>query len=163
MPVKTYLWDPSEYLDDDTSIEAYLAAAFEDGDPRLMIAAIGDVARARGMSQIARETGLARESLYRALSDEGNPGFDTVVKVIKALKITLKPFLIDKINHISAYTEVKYNIYNTISPVEINVNVINIIINIALGDENDRKRSVLKITGPVSSTRIRSENNTPSY
>lgn len=91
MSVKTSVWDPSEYLDDEASIQAYLDAAFDDGDPKLIVAAIGDVARARGMSQIARETGLARESLYRALAEDGNPSFDTVVKVMRSLNRQLAP------------------------------------------------------------------------
>ena len=67
----------------------YLQAALEEGDPGLVAAALGDIARAKGMSQIARETGLGRESLYKALSPEGNPEFSTVLKVIKALGLQL--------------------------------------------------------------------------
>ena len=68
---------------------AYLEAAFEDGDPALIAAALGDIARAKGMSQIARETGLGRESLYKALSPDGNPEFSTVLKVVRALGLRL--------------------------------------------------------------------------
>ena len=64
---------------------AYLEAALEEGDPALVAAALGDIARAKGMAQIARETGLGRESLYKALSPEGNPEFATVLKVVRAL------------------------------------------------------------------------------
>ncbi len=64
---------------------AYLEAAIEDGDPVVISAAIGDIARAKGMSQIARETGLGRESLYKALSPGGNPEFATILKVVRAL------------------------------------------------------------------------------
>lgn len=89
MALKTKTWDPAEYLDDPEAIAAYLDGAMEDGDPSLIVAALGDIARAKGMTQIARETGLTREALYRALSEEGNPGFATVLKVIKALGLRL--------------------------------------------------------------------------
>jgi probable addiction module antidote protein len=69
---------------------AYLEAALEDGDPALVAAALGDIARAKGMADIARETGLGRESLYKALSPEGNPEFATVLKVVKALGLRLR-------------------------------------------------------------------------
>ena len=68
---------------------AYLEAALEDGDPALIAAALGDIARAKGMSQIARETGLGRESLYKALSPDSNPEFSTVLKVVRALGLRL--------------------------------------------------------------------------
>lgn len=68
---------------------AYLEAALENGDPALIAAALGDVARAKGMSTVAKETGLGRESLYKALSPGGNPGFATVMKVMKALGLRL--------------------------------------------------------------------------
>ena len=67
-----------------------LEAALEEGDPALVAAALGDIARARGMAQIARETGLGRESLYKALSPEGNPEFATVLKVVHALGLRLR-------------------------------------------------------------------------
>ena len=78
-------FDVAEYLDDDTAIAQYLSAAMEDGEPALLIAALGDVARARGMTQLARDTGLAREALYRSLSADGNPSFASVAKVLHAL------------------------------------------------------------------------------
>lgn len=86
---RTKPFDASEYLDSEESMAAYLQAALEEGDPRLVVLAIGDIARARGMAQIARETGLRRESLYKALSPDGNPEFTTVLKVVRALGITL--------------------------------------------------------------------------
>jgi len=70
-------------------IVAYLEAALEDGDPTLVAAALGDIARARGMAEIARESGLGRESLYKALSPEGNPEFGTILKVVRALGLKL--------------------------------------------------------------------------
>ena len=87
--VKTRPWDAAEHLTTDDDMAAYLEAALEDGDPGLVAAALGDIARAKGMSQIARETGLGRESLYKALSPDGNPEFSTVLKVVRALGLRL--------------------------------------------------------------------------
>ncbi|MDM7921928.1 MAG: putative addiction module antidote protein [Pyrinomonadaceae bacterium] len=86
---KTLPWDPAEYLSSDKEIAAYLEAALEEGEPSLVAAALGDIARARGMTQLARETGLGRESLYKALSPNGNPEFATIMKVIQALGLKL--------------------------------------------------------------------------
>jgi len=88
--IKTIPWDSAAYLKSDEDIAHYLEAVFEDGDPNLVVAAIGDVARAKGMSQIAQAAGLGRESLYKALSVEGNPEFATVLKVMRALGLKLK-------------------------------------------------------------------------
>lgn len=85
MTVKTHPWDAADHLDSDEAILAYLEAAFEDGDPALIAAAIGDVARARGMTKVARAAGLSREGLYKALGPNGNPELATVIKVMKAL------------------------------------------------------------------------------
>ena len=87
---KTLPYDVAEYLESEADMAAYLEAALEDGDPALVIHALGNIARARGMSQIARQTGLGRESLYKALSGEGNPEFTTVLKVVRALGLKLK-------------------------------------------------------------------------
>jgi probable addiction module antidote protein len=89
MPEKTRTWDAAEHLDSEDAILAYVDAALEDGDPALVAAALGNVARARGMKDVAADAGLSRESLYRALSADGNPGFATVVKVMRALGIGL--------------------------------------------------------------------------
>jgi probable addiction module antidote protein len=89
MPVKTRAWDAAEALDTPERIARYLEAAFEDGETALIAAAIGDAARAHGMSDLARETGLAREALYRAFSETGNPEFATVLKVLKAMGLRL--------------------------------------------------------------------------
>ena len=83
-------WDAAAYLKTDRDIAHYLEAVFEDGDPALVAAALGDIARAKGMSRIARAAGLGRESLYKALSQEGNPEFATVLKVVRALGLKLK-------------------------------------------------------------------------
>ncbi|MGI2035676.1 addiction module antidote protein [Rhizobium panacihumi] len=85
MSVDTKKWDIADHLDSDDRIALYLEAVFDDGDPTLIAAAIGDVARARGMTQVAKETGLSRENLYRALSEGGNPEFATILKVIRAI------------------------------------------------------------------------------
>ena len=87
--MQTKPWDAADHLKDDADAAAYLEAALEDGDAHLVAAALGDVARARGMTQLARDTGLARESLYRALSADGNPELATVLKVIAALGLRL--------------------------------------------------------------------------
>lgn len=87
--IKTRPWDVVEHLETEEDITAYLEAVLADGDPALVSAALGDVARARGMTEIAREAGLGRESLYKALSPEGNPEFATVMKVLRALGLTL--------------------------------------------------------------------------
>jgi len=86
---ETHPWDITRYLDSDEAIAAYLDAVLEEDDPAFLAAALGDVARAKGMTQIARETGLGRESLYKALSESGNPEFGTVLKVIRALGLKL--------------------------------------------------------------------------
>jgi len=82
-------WDPAEFLENDTKIVLYLEAALEENDPALIAAALGDIARAKGMTQIAQETGLGRESLYKALSTDGNPSFATILKVVESLGLQL--------------------------------------------------------------------------
>jgi probable addiction module antidote protein len=86
-------FDPAEYLDTPERIAAYLEEAFADGDPALIASALGDVARAKGMSSIAREAQLSREHLYRALSEAGKPEFATVLKVLQSfgLRLTTAP------------------------------------------------------------------------
>ena len=86
---ETRPWDIVESLDSDERIAAYIEAALEENDASLIAAALGDIARAKGMSEIARQTGLGRESLYKALSPEGNPEFSTVLKVFRALGLRL--------------------------------------------------------------------------
>ncbi len=84
-------WDVVDYLKTPQDIALYLEAVFEDGDPNLIAATLGDIARSKGMTAIAAETGLGRESLYKALSPEGNPGFAYVLSVLKALGLRLSP------------------------------------------------------------------------
>jgi probable addiction module antidote protein len=87
--VPTSKWDAADHLETKEDIALFLEDIFEDNDPQLIAAALGAVARSKGMTEIARETGLGRESLYKALSPEGNPEFATVLKVIKALGLKL--------------------------------------------------------------------------
>ena len=91
MALKTTQWDPSEYLSSTKAIAAYLEAAFEDGDPALIAAALGDVARAMGMTDLANRAGVTREALYKALSPTGDPRLSTFLGVIKALGLKLTP------------------------------------------------------------------------
>lgn len=86
---RTRPYDSAEYLKTDADMAAYLDAVLEDGDPDLVTHALGVIARAKGMAQLARDTGLGRESLYKALSADGNPEFATVLKVVRALGIKL--------------------------------------------------------------------------
>lgn len=86
---KTRPWDAAEHLETEADMAAYLEAVLEDGDPALVAAALGDIARAKGMTLIARKTGMGRESLYKALSSEGNPELATVLKVVRALGLKL--------------------------------------------------------------------------
>lgn len=86
-------YDAADYIRTEEDIAAYLEAAMEEaGDDGAFLAqALGDIARARGMMQLAKDTGLSREGLYKALSATGNPSFDTVLKVVRALGLKLVP------------------------------------------------------------------------
>jgi probable addiction module antidote protein len=88
--LKTTPWDSAAYLKTDDDVAEYLEAVFEDGDPTLVAHALGIVARSKGMAKVAREAGLGRESLYRALSADGNPELATILKVLRALGLKLK-------------------------------------------------------------------------
>jgi len=87
--IKTAPFDAADYLDDEETIAEYLTAALEDPNPDLFLVAVRDVARARGMAQLARDTGLGRESLYKALAPGAKPRYDTVLKVLRALGVKL--------------------------------------------------------------------------
>jgi len=91
MKINTTKWDSAEYLKTEDDMKLYLEACIEEAgdDPSFIVHALGVVARAKNMSQLARDTGLTREGLYKALSPEGNPTFDTVAKVAKALGFKL--------------------------------------------------------------------------
>jgi probable addiction module antidote protein len=82
-------YDPSAFLDDDEVIAEYLTAALEDENPDVFLAAVGNVAKARGMSAIAEYTGLGRESLYKAMTPGAKPRYDTVLKVLNSLGVKL--------------------------------------------------------------------------
>jgi probable addiction module antidote protein len=82
-------FDAARYLDSDEAIAEYISMVLESGDMDLLLLALGDVARARGMAQVARDAGLGRESLYKALTPGANPRFDTVMKVARALGVQL--------------------------------------------------------------------------
>ena len=88
--IKTIPWDSAKLLETKEDIAGYLEAVLEDGDPALITHALGVIARSKGMTQVGRAAGLGRESLYKALSAEGNPEFATVLKVIHALGLKLK-------------------------------------------------------------------------
>ncbi|AWN54612.1 addiction module antidote protein [Methylobacterium sp. 17Sr1-1] len=96
MPLETRPHDTAEHLKTDEGVALYIEAALEDGDPALIRDAIGIVARARGRSHIAREAGLSRESLYKALSQAGNPSFETVRAVLQALGLQFSVKRADK-------------------------------------------------------------------
>jgi probable addiction module antidote protein len=91
MGIKTTRWDSAEHLKTDEDIQLYLEACLEEAgdDPAFIVHALGVIARARNMSQLARDTGLTREGLYKALSPEGNPTFSTVAKVARALGLQI--------------------------------------------------------------------------
>jgi len=89
MARKTRRWDAAETLKTKRDIAAYLDAVLKDGDPDLLKAALGDVARSKGMTEIAHATGLGRANLYKALSPDGNPEFATVARVLKALGLRI--------------------------------------------------------------------------
>lgn len=82
-------FDAADYLDNEETIAAYLSAMLEEDDPEMFLIAIKDVARARGMTQLARDTGMGRESLYKALAPGAKPRYDTILKVVRALGVTL--------------------------------------------------------------------------
>jgi probable addiction module antidote protein len=83
--LKTFPYDSAEYLDSSEAINAYMEEALETDDPAFIAKALGTIARARGMSLIAKKAGLSRESLYKALSTDGNPEFGTILRVMQVL------------------------------------------------------------------------------
>ena len=89
MKIETVPWNVTEHLDSEGAIAAYLEAVFEDGDPVLIRAAIGDVAKARGIGEIADRTGMTRVGLSQALAEDASPSFDTVAAILRALGVRL--------------------------------------------------------------------------
>ena len=83
------VFDAAEYLNSDADIAAYLTTVLEENDPALLAAALGDIARARGMTQVAADSGITREALYKALRPGSAPRFDTINRVCKALGVQL--------------------------------------------------------------------------
>ena len=90
MALETTRWDPADHIETADDVAAYLEAAFEDGDPAVIATMLGAVARSRGMTAIAKEAGVTREALYRALSEKGDPRLSTLVGVVNALGFRLK-------------------------------------------------------------------------
>lgn len=90
MSIKSKTFNAEDYLDNDETIAEYLNLALEDSNPEMLLLAIANIARARGMAQVAQDSGLGRESLYKALSDGAKPRFDTVFKVMRALGLKLQ-------------------------------------------------------------------------
>lgn len=90
MGLKVTNLDVSEYLDTEETIAKYLSSIIEEGDPQLLLAAINDVAKARGMAKIASDSGLGRESLYKALKPESKPRFETILKVLNSLGVKMQ-------------------------------------------------------------------------
>ncbi|WP_029004142.1 addiction module antidote protein [Azorhizobium doebereinerae] len=89
MADRTTAWDMAEHIATPEAVAAYLEAAFEDGEPAVVAAALGAIARSKGMSAVAREAGVTREALYKALSPEGDPRLSTLLGVMKALGLHL--------------------------------------------------------------------------
>ena len=89
MKIETAPFDAADYLTDDDTIAEYLTAALEDPNPDAFLVALKNVARARGMTQLARDAGIGRESLYKALAPGAHPRYETILKVVRALGITL--------------------------------------------------------------------------
>lgn len=98
MTVKTTPYDSAEFLDSEEANEEYLLAAFETADPAFIAKCLGTVARARNMTELSRDTGISPTALHAALSGEGNPEFATILKVMKALGISLQPRLGSKLS-----------------------------------------------------------------
>lgn len=90
MTIETTVWNVQDHLQTEDDRRRYLEAAFEDGDPALIAAAVGDVARAQGASEVARKAGISREALYKAFQKDGNPTLATLAKVMKALNLKLQ-------------------------------------------------------------------------
>ncbi|MDR0473749.1 MAG: putative addiction module antidote protein [Treponema sp.] len=87
--MKTYEWDMADHINTKEDVYVYLEAAFEENNPETIFDVIGAIARSKGMAQVARELNLNRESLYRSLSQDGNPSFSTIVKVLDNLGFQL--------------------------------------------------------------------------
>lgn len=89
MAIETTRWDPADHIESAEDVATYLEAAFEDGDAAVITATLGAIARSKGMSQVARDAGVTREALYKALSPDGDPRLSTLLGVLKALGLSL--------------------------------------------------------------------------
>lgn len=89
MAIKLKKFDVVDFLDTEEEMQAYLNAALEEGDPKFLFTALGDIVRAKNLSQLSRETGISREGIYKALSGQGNPTFNTIFKITQALGLEL--------------------------------------------------------------------------
>lgn len=89
MAPETTKWDPAEHIETAEDVAAYLEAAFEDGDPAVIATMLGAIARSKGMTKVAKDAGVTREALYKALSADGDPRLSTLLGVVKALGLTL--------------------------------------------------------------------------
>jgi probable addiction module antidote protein len=89
MKTKTAIFEVADYLDNEETIAEYLNAALDDPNPEMLLLAVKNIARARGMTQLAKTTGLGRESLYKALGEGAKPRYDTVLKVMRGLGVKL--------------------------------------------------------------------------
>lgn len=90
MAIKLKEYDIAEHLNSEEEIQLYLNEILEEGDPALILSALGDIAKARNMSQLAKEVGMSREGLYKALSGQGNPTFTTIIKIVNSLGLKLQ-------------------------------------------------------------------------
>ncbi|HDN2510664.1 MULTISPECIES: addiction module antidote protein [Providencia] len=90
MAIKLKEYDIAEHLNSEEEIQLYLNEILEEGDPALVLSALGDIAKARNMSQLAKEVGMSREGLYKALSGQGNPTFTTIIKIVNSLGLKLQ-------------------------------------------------------------------------
>ena len=90
MAIKLKEYDIAEHLNSEEEIQLYLNEILEEGDPALVLSALGDIAKARNMSQLAKEVGMSREGLYKALSGQGNPTFNTIIKIVNSLGLKLQ-------------------------------------------------------------------------
>ncbi|EFB70606.1 Predicted transcriptional regulator [Providencia rustigianii] len=90
MSIKIKEYDIAEHLASEEEIQLYLNEILEEGDPALILSALGDIARARNMTQLAKDVGMSREGLYKALSGQGNPTFTTIMKIVHSLGFKLQ-------------------------------------------------------------------------
>ena len=101
---QTRPWNAADFLETEEDVVAYIEAVFDDGDPELIVAALGDIAKAEGMTRIAMKAGLGREGLCKALAPDGTPGFATVLKIMRAMDLR---FHVSVTQHANSLDEVE--------------------------------------------------------